>query len=197
MKGSRIKLLREEKGLKQEELAKMLSIAPSTIGMYERDAREPNDEIKLKMCELFDCSMDYLTGNSDYKNADEFFNSRIKETEQFVEFDLPQEYPEYIIDNFIEKIEKEPKKIFEKELKSFLINYPENLRNKIENYIRFMYEYTKNLGIQEKIDFYKEKQLFHYAYHKEMEGLTDEEIADALRFYKEMKKRVGGNNGNK
>ena len=60
MKGSRIKLLREEKGLKQEELAQLLSISPSAIGMYERDAREPNDEIKLKMSEFFGVSTDYL-----------------------------------------------------------------------------------------------------------------------------------------
>ena len=31
------------------------------------------------------------------------------------------------------------------------------------------------------------KQEFEFAYHKEMEGLTDEEIADALRFYKKIK----------
>lgn len=39
-----------------------------------------------------------------------------------------------------------------------------------------------------------DEQEFHYAYHKEMEGLTDEEISDALRFYKEMKKKVKGDN---
>lgn len=38
----------------------------------------------------------------------------------------------------------------------------------------------------------KDEQEFRFAYHKEMEGLTDEEIADALRFYKEMKKKVKG-----
>ncbi len=32
-----------------------------------------------------------------------------------------------------------------------------------------------------------EKQEFEFAYHKEMEGLTEEEIADALRFYKKIK----------
>lgn len=31
------------------------------------------------------------------------------------------------------------------------------------------------------------KKEFEFAYHKEMEGLTDEEIADALRFYKKVK----------
>lgn len=38
----------------------------------------------------------------------------------------------------------------------------------------------------------KEEQEFRFAYHKEMEGLTDKEISDALRFYKEMKKKVKG-----
>ncbi len=33
----------------------------------------------------------------------------------------------------------------------------------------------------------KIKQEFEFAYHKEMKGLTDEEIADALRFYKKIK----------
>lgn len=35
----------------------------------------------------------------------------------------------------------------------------------------------------------KDEQDFHLAYHKEMEGLTDEEITDALKFYKEMKRK--------
>lgn len=38
----------------------------------------------------------------------------------------------------------------------------------------------------------KDEQEFRFAYHKEMEGLTEEEIADALRFYKEMKKKLKG-----
>lgn len=40
----------------------------------------------------------------------------------------------------------------------------------------------------------KDEKEFHFAYHKEMDGLTDEEIADALRFYTEMKKKVKGDN---
>lgn len=34
---------------------------------------------------------------------------------------------------------------------------------------------------------------FEFAFHKEdIEGLTKEEIADAIKFYKEMKKRING-----
>lgn len=36
----------------------------------------------------------------------------------------------------------------------------------------------------------KDEQEFRFAYHKEIEGLTDEEILDALRFYKEMKNKI-------
>lgn len=46
------------------------------------------------------------------------------------------------------------------------------------------------LGKTDVRNYDKDEQEFRFAYHKEMEGLTDEEIADALRFYKEMKKRV-------
>lgn len=68
MKGNRIKLLREEKKIKQDELAKILSISPSAVGMYERDEREPNDEITLKLSEYFNVSTDYLLGKSDIRN---------------------------------------------------------------------------------------------------------------------------------
>lgn len=46
------------------------------------------------------------------------------------------------------------------------------------------------LGKTDIRNYDKDEQEFRFAYHKEMEGLTDEEIADALRFYKEMKKRI-------
>ena len=50
------------------------------------------------------------------------------------------------------------------------------------------------LGKTDVKNYDKEEQEFRFAYHKEMEDLTEEEIADALRFYKEMKKKVKGNN---
>lgn len=68
MKGNRIKLLREEKRIKQDELAKILSISPSAVGMYERDEREPNDELTLKLAEYFNVSTDYLLGKTDIRN---------------------------------------------------------------------------------------------------------------------------------
>ena len=77
MVGNRVKLLREELDLKQDELAKKIGVSPSAIGMYERDLREANDDIKLKMCDLFNCSMDYLTGNSDIRNPESIDTNKI------------------------------------------------------------------------------------------------------------------------
>ena len=71
MKGNRIKILREEKGMKQEELAKVLSISTSAIGMYDRDVREPNDIITLQLADFFNVSTDYLLGKSDIRNPEE------------------------------------------------------------------------------------------------------------------------------
>lgn len=104
MIGNRIKLLREELGLKQDELAKELNISPSSIGMYETNKREPNNEITIKLADFFGVSTDYLLGKSDIRKPDAEI-----------------------------------------------------------------------------------KQEFEFAYHKEAEGLTEEEIADAIRFYKQIK----------
>lgn len=70
MLGTRIKLLREKLGLKQEDLAKKLSVSPSAIGMYERNLREPNNELILKIANFFNVSVDYLLGKSDIRNPE-------------------------------------------------------------------------------------------------------------------------------
>lgn len=53
MLGCRIKQLRENAGLNQNELAKHISVSSSAIGMYETGKREPNNEILLKIANFF------------------------------------------------------------------------------------------------------------------------------------------------
>lgn len=111
MIGERIKKLRKEVDFTQEELSTRLGLNnKSSISQYEKGDIVPSDDVKLKMCEIFNCSLDYLMCKTDIKNYN------------------------------------------------------------------------------------KDEHEFHSKYHKEIEGLTDEEIADALRFYKEMKKKVKGDN---
>lgn len=103
---NRIKKLREEFNMTQQDLANKLKSSKSVIGLYENETRKPSMEVLIRLSEIFGCSIDYLLGKTDVRNYD------------------------------------------------------------------------------------KDEQEFRFAYHKETEGLTDEEISDALRFYKEMKKRV-------
>ena len=70
MIGLRLKKLREENNISQEQLANKLNVSASSIGMYETDKREPSDEIKTKIAKIFDVSIDYLVGKSDIKNPE-------------------------------------------------------------------------------------------------------------------------------
>ena len=106
MLGNRIKKLREEKNIKQEDLAKKVNVFPSAIGMYERDLREPNDEITLKLAEFFNVTTDYLLGKSDIRNPEElkkvpFANAGGLNTEGLEEEDLLELQKQI---NYIKKI---------------------------------------------------------------------------------------------
>ena len=63
----RLKELRKSKNLTQTDLGRILGVGKTTISMYETNNSTPNDEIKLKIAELFDVSLDYLLGKTDYK----------------------------------------------------------------------------------------------------------------------------------
>lgn len=67
--GKRIEFERNKLGLNQIELARKLNLSSSaSISQYESGDRVPSDDIKLKMCEIFDCSLDYLLGKTDIRN---------------------------------------------------------------------------------------------------------------------------------
>lgn len=65
--GERIKELRLEHKLKQEELGKMLGVSKSTICSYENNQSAPNDNTKKKITEIFNVSLDYLLGTTDIR----------------------------------------------------------------------------------------------------------------------------------
>lgn len=69
--GGRLRRLREEKDLKQTDLAKLLKLeSSSTISQYENEAlnRIPDAHILQKLAELFNVSIDYLLGRTDIRN---------------------------------------------------------------------------------------------------------------------------------
>ncbi|MBR4283063.1 MAG: helix-turn-helix transcriptional regulator [Clostridia bacterium] len=62
MFGKRLKELRQLKCLTQAELAGLLGISSSSVGMYEQGRREPDIALINKICEVFSVTSDYLLG---------------------------------------------------------------------------------------------------------------------------------------
>lgn len=107
--GERLKILRKEFDISQDDLGKKIGVARTSVANYETNRNYPTSEVLEKLSDVFNVSIDYLLCKT-------------------------------------------------------------NIRC-----------------------YNKDEKEFHFAYHKEMEGLTDEEIADALRFYKEMKNKINKN----
>ena len=60
MLGERIAALRRIRGLSQAQLANLLKISPSAMGMYEQGRREPSAATLVAIATLFGVSTDYL-----------------------------------------------------------------------------------------------------------------------------------------
>lgn len=67
---NRLKILREEKGLFQKDIADYLNCSIAIISMYEKELRVMDVNIAQKLANYFECSLDYLLGKSNKKNYD-------------------------------------------------------------------------------------------------------------------------------
>ena len=65
--GERLKQLRQEHNLTQDALAEKLKIVKSTINKYEKNTREPEFEILIRLADFFNTTTDYLLGRTDKK----------------------------------------------------------------------------------------------------------------------------------
>lgn len=70
---SRLKALRTNAGLTQEEFGKIFGLVKSTVSLYESGKSTPNDEIKMQICKHFNVSIDYLLGLDGDISADDVF----------------------------------------------------------------------------------------------------------------------------
>lgn len=70
--GARLKMLRTELDLTQEQLANKLKAVKgkSSIANYENGSNLPSDDVKIEMCSIFNCSLDYLMCKSDIRNPE-------------------------------------------------------------------------------------------------------------------------------
>ena len=66
----RIKQLREENNLTQEEFANKLNMTQQRISAYEKEKREPDLNTLQQIADFFGVSTDYLLGKSDIRNPE-------------------------------------------------------------------------------------------------------------------------------
>ncbi|WP_276862600.1 LexA family transcriptional regulator [Anaerococcus tetradius] len=58
--GNRLRMLREDLGLKQDSLADLLDVNRASISLYESNKRKPSQKILMKYADIFDVSTDYI-----------------------------------------------------------------------------------------------------------------------------------------
>ena len=63
----RLRLLRREKNLKQEEIAVLTGLGLRSYRRYETGEREPTLSALIKLADFFEVSIDYLVGRSEVR----------------------------------------------------------------------------------------------------------------------------------
>lgn len=85
---NRIKELRLERQMSQQDLANKLDVNKQTISQYERGVREPSFEMLLSLCDIFNVSTDYLLGNDSHTSR--LVNTEERKMLDAMRGDIPQ-----------------------------------------------------------------------------------------------------------
>lgn len=84
--GERIKQLRHEKEMTQEEFGKLFGVTKYAVSLYESDKSTPNDEIKKKIAEYFQVTLDWLMGISEIRNPTDKIAESVSDDPELLEF---------------------------------------------------------------------------------------------------------------
>lgn len=85
--GQRLKQLRIENGLTQEEFGKPYDLRKSTVSQYESGASRPDDELKIRIALDYEVSLDWLMGFSDTRSLfKDLTDDEMMEVVKFIEF---------------------------------------------------------------------------------------------------------------
>ncbi|MBB6669074.1 helix-turn-helix domain-containing protein [Cohnella nanjingensis] len=68
--GERLRELRLERGISQEEVARHIGITRSAYSHYEINNRQPVYETLIKLSDFFDVSLDYIIGGNPPKHRE-------------------------------------------------------------------------------------------------------------------------------
>ena len=106
--GERLRELRIENNLTQEELASHFGLHKTRISQYELNKRQADDEMKKKFALYFNVSLDWLLGLSDIRNYTDDSNITIALNSDRDYDDLPDEAIKEI-NNFIDYVKEKYK----------------------------------------------------------------------------------------
>lgn len=79
MLGDRIKLLRNEQGMTQEQLGDYLNLSESSVKAYENRGVEPSINVLVKLADIFNVSLDYLLERTEEKHNINLLNQDAKD----------------------------------------------------------------------------------------------------------------------
>lgn len=84
--GDRLLLIRKQRKISQDDLAKAIGVHAPVIGRYERNQVKPSIEVAAKMAETLKVSLDYLVGLIDFE-MDTVLSQKIQDIQQLGEED--------------------------------------------------------------------------------------------------------------
>lgn len=106
--GKRLKELRTNKGLTQNELGKILNVTNVGVAKWESDDRFPDKEILTKIADYFDVTTDYLLCRTDIPNS-KVFEGTIEGNH--VEIEIDKSYPYELTPEEVEKLISQLKEV--------------------------------------------------------------------------------------
>ncbi len=83
--GQRLKLLRDSRGVNQQEVADFLNVKRQTYSAYENNASVPSVDILRKLSEYFRASSDFIIGSSDIQYPAEIYSANNIQGSNFVQ----------------------------------------------------------------------------------------------------------------
>ena len=84
--GQRLIDLREEKGIRQKELATLINVSPSTVSNYEHNVHYPDVAILCQLADYFNVSTDYLLARTDCRHNPNIFTRKLSKTYTVADF---------------------------------------------------------------------------------------------------------------
>lgn len=82
MKQGKFRELRKEKGFTQKELSEMLNLNQTTVSHWELGTALPDVKTLIKLAEIYDVSIDFILGFSDYYYPDRIPTSSLSDDEK-------------------------------------------------------------------------------------------------------------------